>query len=79
MIDQLIPEDEPAWKVILDLKDIVELVVAPLPCPRDEVQQHLSLWHIKSVKSQSTDRDTKKYFQIRDSCQNITFWSIIQK
>lgn len=30
LIGQLIPEDEPAWKVILDLKDIVELVVAPV-------------------------------------------------
>ena len=28
MIVHLIPEDESAWKVILDLKDIVELVVA---------------------------------------------------
>ena len=27
MIGHLIPEDEPVWKVILDLKDIVELVV----------------------------------------------------
>lgn len=30
MIGQLIPEGEPAWKVILILKDIVELVVAPV-------------------------------------------------
>lgn len=30
MIGQLIPEDEPAWKVLLDLKDIVEIVVAPV-------------------------------------------------
>ncbi|KAG9264843.1 hypothetical protein AMEX_G21178 [Astyanax mexicanus] len=30
MIGHLIPEDEPAWKVILDLKDIVELVVSPV-------------------------------------------------
>ncbi|KAK0148560.1 putative nuclease HARBI1 [Merluccius polli] len=32
MIGHLIPEDEPAWKVILDLKDIVELVVATFHC-----------------------------------------------
>lgn len=32
MIGELIPEDEPAWKVILDLKDITELVVAPVHC-----------------------------------------------
>ena len=32
IIGHLIPEDEPAWKVILDLKDIVELVVAPVHC-----------------------------------------------
>lgn len=30
MIGQILPEDEPAWQVILDLKDIVELVVAPV-------------------------------------------------
>lgn len=32
MIGQLIPEHEPTWKMILDLKDIVELVVAPVHC-----------------------------------------------
>lgn len=30
VIGQIVPEDEPAWQVILDLKDIVELVVAPV-------------------------------------------------
>lgn len=30
MIGSLVPEDEPAWLLILDLKDIVELVVAPV-------------------------------------------------
>ena len=32
MIGHLIPEEERAWKVILDLKDIVELVVATFHC-----------------------------------------------
>lgn len=26
----MLPDNEPAWQVILDLKDIVELVVAPV-------------------------------------------------
>lgn len=30
VIGYIVPEDEPAWLVILDLKDIVELVVAPV-------------------------------------------------
>lgn len=30
MIGSLVPEDEPAWLLILTLKDIVELVVAPV-------------------------------------------------
>ena len=30
LIGHIVPEDEPAWLVILDLKDIVELVVAPV-------------------------------------------------
>lgn len=30
LVGQLVPPDEPAWQVILDLKDIVELVVAPV-------------------------------------------------
>lgn len=30
LIGQIIPEDEPAWQVVLELKDIVELVVAPI-------------------------------------------------
>lgn len=30
VVGQILPEDEPAWQVILDLKDIVELVVAPV-------------------------------------------------
>lgn len=32
MVGRLIPDDEPAWQWILDLKDIVELVVAPIHC-----------------------------------------------
>lgn len=30
LLGDLVPEDELAWKVILDLKEIVELVVAPV-------------------------------------------------
>lgn len=30
LVGQLVPPDEPAWQVILDLKDMVELVVAPV-------------------------------------------------
>lgn len=30
VIGHILPEDEPAWQVILDLKEIVELVVAPV-------------------------------------------------
>ena len=30
MIGNILPEGEPAWQVIIDLKDIVELVVAPV-------------------------------------------------
>ncbi|XP_058480957.1 uncharacterized protein LOC131456550 [Solea solea] len=30
LVGQLVPPNEPAWQVILDLKDIVELVVAPV-------------------------------------------------
>lgn len=30
LIGPLIPESEPAWEVLLDLKDIMELVVAPM-------------------------------------------------
>ncbi len=30
LIGHLVPPDEPSWQVILDLKDIVELVVAPV-------------------------------------------------
>ncbi|XP_034087444.1 uncharacterized protein LOC117556249 isoform X1 [Gymnodraco acuticeps] len=30
VIGHILPEDEPAWQLILDLKDIVELVVAPV-------------------------------------------------
>lgn len=32
IIGKLVPSDEPAWQVILDLKDIAELVVAPVHC-----------------------------------------------
>lgn len=32
IIGPLVPEDEQAWHVLLDLKDIVELVVAPIHC-----------------------------------------------
>nr|XP_055065480.1 uncharacterized protein LOC129447733 isoform X2 [Misgurnus anguillicaudatus]XP_055065481.1 uncharacterized protein LOC129447733 isoform X2 [Misgurnus anguillicaudatus] len=48
IIGPLLPEDEPAWHVVLDLKDIVELVVAPvhtaesisyLECKIDEHRQ----------------------------------------
>lgn len=30
IVGELIPEDEPDWKIILDLKDIVDLVVCPV-------------------------------------------------
>lgn len=30
LVGQLVPPHEPAWQVILDLKDMVELVVAPV-------------------------------------------------
>lgn len=30
IVGELIPEDEPAWQIILDLKDIVDLVVCPV-------------------------------------------------
>lgn len=30
LVGQLVPPDEPAWQVVLDLKDIVEVVVAPV-------------------------------------------------
>lgn len=30
IVGKLIPEDEPAWQLILDLKDIVDLVVCPI-------------------------------------------------
>lgn len=30
IVGKLIPEDEPAWQLILDLKDIVDLVVSPV-------------------------------------------------
>lgn len=30
LVGQLVPADEPAWQVILDLKDIAELVVSPV-------------------------------------------------
>lgn len=30
IIGYLVPEDEMAWQILLDLKDIVELVVAPV-------------------------------------------------
>lgn len=29
VVGKLVPNDEPAWQLILDLKDIVELVAAP--------------------------------------------------
>ena len=32
IIGSLVPEDEPTWHVILDLKDILELAVAPVHC-----------------------------------------------
>lgn len=31
MIGDKVPEDEPAWEVLMALKDVVELVVAPFP------------------------------------------------
>lgn len=30
MIGDKVPEDEPAWEVLMTLKDVVELVMAPL-------------------------------------------------
>ena len=30
IVGNLTPEDEPAWQLILDLKDIVDLVVCPI-------------------------------------------------
>lgn len=30
LIGPLVPEDDPAWLVLMDLKDITELVVAPV-------------------------------------------------
>lgn len=32
MVGTLVPDNEPAWQLILDLHDIVELVVAPIHC-----------------------------------------------
>lgn len=33
IVGELVPNEEPAWQVILDLKDIAELVVAPVHSP----------------------------------------------
>lgn len=32
MVGTLVPDDEPAWQLILNLKDIVNLVVSPIHC-----------------------------------------------
>lgn len=32
MVGTLVPDDEPAWQLILNLKDIVILVVSPIHC-----------------------------------------------
>lgn len=32
MVGTLVPDDEPAWQLILNLKDIVILVVTPIHC-----------------------------------------------
>lgn len=58
VIGHIVPEDEPAWLVILDLKDIVELVVAPVHTDEtvayleakiyDQRQRYLDLFpHVK--------------------------------
>lgn len=58
VIGQILPDGEPAWQVILDLKDIVELVVAPVQAEEtiaylegriyDHRQRYLELFpHIK--------------------------------
>ena len=58
VIGHIVPEDEPAWLVILDLKDIAELVVAPVHTDEtvayleakiyDHRQRHLDLFpHVK--------------------------------
>lgn len=51
VIGRIVPEDEPAWLVILDLKDIVELVVAPVHTDEtiyDHRQHYLELFpHVK--------------------------------
>ena len=60
-------KDEPTWHVVLDLKDILELVVAPVHS--DEIS------HILSAKSVNTARDTKSLFQTTVFSLNIIIWS----
>lgn len=30
LVGSLLPEDEPAWLILMDLKDITELILAPI-------------------------------------------------
>lgn len=58
------PEGEPAWVVLMDLKDIVELIVAP-------VHTDESIAYLKA-KLLSTDRGTKSCSLVLGFCQSTT-------
>lgn len=53
IIGHLVPEDEMAWQILMDLKDVVELVVAPTHT--DE-----SIAYLEGF--QSTDKSTKNSY-----------------
>lgn len=67
---KLIPEDEPAWQLILDLKDIVDLVVCP-------VHTNESIAYLETKISEHR-YSYCTLFPERKLHQSTTIWNIIQ-
>lgn len=64
VIGQIVPEDEPAWQVILDLKDIVEFVMAPV-----HTDETIAYLEVKIYDHRQCYLET---FHMSSSYQNIT-------
>ena len=71
MIGSKVQEEEPAWQLLMTLKDLVELVMSPTHT--DE-----SIGFLGILTSEHTDIDLPVFFHKRTSSQNTISWNIIQ-
>lgn len=68
LIGHVVPEGEPAWQVLMDLKDIVELVVSPV-----HTDESISYLEIKISEHRPS---TKNFSPMSNFGQSTIFWSI---